>query len=73
MGRKMGNFLNELESTGVDFALRPHGEVPTFTANELVPSFNTARYLGIHLDFGLTWQTHVNKKKELFESKIKDL
>ena len=56
--------LNKLKSTRVEFALHPHGYEPTFINNKPMLSFNMTRYLGIHLDSRLTWQTRVSKKKE---------
>ena len=56
--------MNEVKSIRVDFALRLCSYLPTTIGNELVPLVNSARYLGIHLDSKMTWQTHIKTNRE---------
>jgi hypothetical protein len=57
---------NEKKSTHVTFSLK-RGTCPAVTLNgQCIPQRETAKYLGIHLDRRLTWQTHIfTKRKQL--------
>jgi hypothetical protein len=57
---------NEKKSTHVTFFLK-RGTCPAVTLNgQRIPQRETAKYLGIHLDRRLTWQTHIFiKRKQL--------
>ena len=53
--------LNESKSIRVDFALRHNGYTPTIINQKSVPSSNSKKYLGIHLDNELDWRTRRNQ------------
>lgn len=54
--------LNSDKSARVDFALRPHGHIPTYIYGQAVNATNTAKYFGVHLDSKLNWQKHLETK-----------
>lgn len=58
--------INEHKSVQVTFT-KCRGTSPTLILNgQTLPQSDNVRYLGIHLDKGLTWKTHIlNKRKQL--------
>jgi len=59
--------LNESKSVRVDFALRPHGYIPTLLDGKPIPVADTARYLGLHLDCKLNRHEHIVRKCKLLD------
>ena len=66
--------LNETKSVHVTFALRqvdPQHFV--YINNQQVPTDTSAKYLGMYLDTKLNWQTHIQKKKEQINAKVRQM
>lgn len=66
--------LNETKSVHVTFALRnvdPQHVV--YINNQQVPVDTSAKYLGLYLDAKLTWRTHIEKKKEQINAKVRQM
>lgn len=55
--------VNEGKSTHVTFTTRRATCPPVSLNGKLIPQATEVRYLGIHLDRGLTWKKHVQAKR----------
>lgn len=66
--------LNEQKSVHVTFALRKQDfHQAVFINNQKIPSSNTAKYLGLHLDAKLNWRTHIDAKAQQIRAKIRQM
>lgn len=64
--------INELKSTQVTFTKR-RGITPPITLNgQILPQSDSVKYLGIHLDRGLTWRTHIHIKRKQLGLKFRE-
>lgn len=53
--------VNNSKSVHVTFTLRKNDCSPVYLNGTIIPSCNTVKYLGLHLDRRLTWKEHVKK------------
>lgn len=65
--------VNGTKSVHVDYALRPHGYEPLYLDGSAIPSSDSARYLGIHLDKRLTYKNHISTKKAELNLRLRRL
>jgi hypothetical protein len=63
--------INETKSTQVTFTLRTEECPAVHINNTVIPQSSTAKYLGLHLDFRLTWKQHIVKNKKTDRPKSK--
>src|SRR5204863_491660 len=61
--RKWRIKVNESKSVHVKFTMRRETCPPVFLNSHLLPQSEQAKYLGMHLDRGLTWQKHIFTKR----------
>lgn len=65
--------VNPIKSVHVTFSLRRE-ECPTvYIDNNLIPSAQSVKYLGMHLDKRLTWKNHITAKKQQFNIRCKKM
>jgi Reverse transcriptase (RNA-dependent DNA polymerase)/Endonuclease-reverse transcriptase len=56
--------LNPKKSSHITFTLRRSPSPPVFLNNNLLPSADIVRYLGLYLDKRLTWNPHTRLKRQ---------
>lgn len=61
------------KSVQVTFTLRRGNCPPVKLGGNYLPHNETVRYLGLHLDRRLTWQTHIKKKRDEMNLKFRNL
>lgn len=65
--------VNAEKSTHVTYSLRM-GDCPNLLLNGVaIPTANSVKYLGIHIDRRLNWQTHIKAKRKQLNIKTKRL
>lgn len=65
--------VNEQKSTHVTFSLR-RDDCPAIVMNgSQIPKSNHVKYLGMHLDSRLTWNTHIKSKRSYLDIKVKKM
>lgn len=65
--------LNESKSTHVNFTYKKITNLPTYINSVQIPYANEAKYLGMTLDAKLKWKTHVKKKRDQLENKLREM
>ena len=64
---------NEIKSVQVTFTLKLESCPPLSLNSSLIPQFEEAKYLGIHLDKRLTWKTNIFTKRKALGIKLRNL
>ena len=60
--RKWRFKVNENKSTHITFTLRRQNCPPVTNNNSKIPTKDSVKYLGLHLDRRLTWKEHIKAK-----------
>lgn len=65
--------INPTKSTHVTFTLRKQTCPSVFMYGSAIPFSHKVRYLGLHIDRRLTWNTHIDTKRKTLEIRRKQL
>lgn len=64
---------SETKSVHITFTLRKSSCPPVTLNNQVIPSTDVVKYLGLHLDRRLTWSHHIKTKRKQLDIKVKKL
>lgn len=65
--------VNSTKTAHVTFSLRRRTCPSIFLYGSPIPQTDKVRYLGLHIDRRLTWNTHIDIKRKLLENRRKQL
>lgn len=68
---KWNIIVNTEKSCHISFTLRRENCPPVLLNGNVIPSKDTVKYLGLHLDRRLTWKAHISAKRKQLDNKIK--
>lgn len=70
---KWNIIVNPQKSCHITFTLRRENCPPVLLNDNVIPSKENVKYLGLHLDRRLTWKAHISAKRKQLDNKIKQM